>query len=410
MPDRTSYFVTLASRRRASLGEAKQSDAAAGAPSKVSKRPRTQTAVHQDANHLSFLRGSEYVANQLDALGREVDAFAHQSRNHSVFGSDVEQEMGVQTAQLQAQFTRIHEGLQALDRLRTACSTSRRQGQLTQHRAQVMSSQQVRVKRLAQIFQDTVQQRAKALSQREETLKGMFGHAGVRGGGQGAQQPMRDSTSGDGATPSPRERGTLRSTTSALSNMPSSSNSPVASFANNRPGQQSQNGMTTSRGVSAQPPPFAPAANRFAGKAGGATLRQRRAPAGPSFAPAPSAHDTMQQHQHPNQQQQQHQHQQQQQQSNSGQAYQQERGQEVFQMEKQVSQLNELMIEFTRMVTLQGETVQNIAGALDETDLNVEKGRVELGKYFDNISGNRQLIIKIFITLIVISMLFIVLW
>ena len=80
-------------------------------------------------------------------------------------------------------------------------------------------------------------------------------------------------------------------------------------------------------------------------------------------------------------------------------------------MQQAETAIVELGQMFTKMATLvaeQGETVERIDADMDEAGLHARKGHSELLKYYRNISGERQLIIKVFAVLMIFISIFVV--
>lgn len=80
----------------------------------------------------------------------------------------------------------------------------------------------------------------------------------------------------------------------------------------------------------------------------------------------------------------------------------------VESIEKTLSELQGIFGDLVALVAEQGDMIQRLDANIDNTALNVERGHSELLKYLYNISGNRGLIIKLFIVLIIFIVLFVV--
>jgi len=80
----------------------------------------------------------------------------------------------------------------------------------------------------------------------------------------------------------------------------------------------------------------------------------------------------------------------------------------VESIEKTLSELQGIFGDLVALVAEQGDMIQRLDANIDNTTINVERGHSELLKYLYNISGNRGLIIKLFIVLIIFVILFVV--
>lgn len=80
----------------------------------------------------------------------------------------------------------------------------------------------------------------------------------------------------------------------------------------------------------------------------------------------------------------------------------------VESIEKTLSELQGIFGDLVALVAEQGDMIQRLDANIDNTAINVERGHSELLKYLYNISGNRGLIIKLFIVLIIFIILFVV--
>ena len=89
-------------------------------------------------------------------------------------------------------------------------------------------------------------------------------------------------------------------------------------------------------------------------------------------------------------------------------AYLSSRAQATETIESTIHELSGMYTRLTSLVQQQEEVVVRIGENLDETSLNVERGHQELLKYFDGISGNRMLILKVFAILIVFLVFFMI--
>lgn len=78
-------------------------------------------------------------------------------------------------------------------------------------------------------------------------------------------------------------------------------------------------------------------------------------------------------------------------------------------IESTIAELGSIFQQLATMVAEQRETIQRIDQNTDDIEMNVLGAQSELLKYYKNISTNRGLIIKIFITTIVLFLFFTVL-
>eukprot|EP00667_Euglena_gracilis_P011731 EG_transcript_12005 len=83
-------------------------------------------------------------------------------------------------------------------------------------------------------------------------------------------------------------------------------------------------------------------------------------------------------------------------QRDGGQAYFQARNDAVRQIEATISELSGMFQEFARIVAEQDELIMRIDDDVETALVNVERGQNELIRYLNRISGNRNLILKIF--------------
>jgi syntaxin 5 len=87
-------------------------------------------------------------------------------------------------------------------------------------------------------------------------------------------------------------------------------------------------------------------------------------------------------------------------------SYQQARADAVRQVESTIVELGSIFNQLATMVSEQGELVERIDANVDETVSNVDAGHNQLMIYYNSISGNRALILKVFAVLLV----FLILW
>lgn len=77
-------------------------------------------------------------------------------------------------------------------------------------------------------------------------------------------------------------------------------------------------------------------------------------------------------------------------------------------IQSSIVELGSIFRQLASLVQEQGETVQRIDQRVDETALNIDAAHTELLKYFQNISKNRWLFVKVFGVLIVFFIVFVV--
>ena len=68
----------------------------------------------------------------------------------------------------------------------------------------------------------------------------------------------------------------------------------------------------------------------------------------------------------------------------------------MAQVESQIAEMGSMFTKMASLVHEQGETVTNIYDDVDESLTHVQSGQSELLKYYNTISKDRQLIIKLF--------------
>lgn len=81
--------------------------------------------------------------------------------------------------------------------------------------------------------------------------------------------------------------------------------------------------------------------------------------------------------------------------------YLQERNRAVETIESTIQEVGNLFQQLAHMVQEQGETIQRIDANVEDIDLNISGAQRELIKYFDRVSSNRWLAVKIFAVLFV---------
>jgi len=88
--------------------------------------------------------------------------------------------------------------------------------------------------------------------------------------------------------------------------------------------------------------------------------------------------------------------------------YFQSRADSVEQIEGKIVELQSIFGKFTQLVAEQGEMVERIDSNIDNTLANVQGAEQELLKFYEKISGNRWLIVKIFFVLLLFAIVFLV--
>lgn len=87
-------------------------------------------------------------------------------------------------------------------------------------------------------------------------------------------------------------------------------------------------------------------------------------------------------------------------------SYQQARADAVRQVESTIVELGQIFNQLATMVSEQGELVERIDANVEDTVMNVNAGHDQLIRYFNNVAGNRALILKVFGVLL----FFLILW
>ncbi|KAG7276932.1 hypothetical protein CRUP_010252 [Coryphaenoides rupestris] len=77
-------------------------------------------------------------------------------------------------------------------------------------------------------------------------------------------------------------------------------------------------------------------------------------------------------------------------------------------IESTIVELGSIFQQLAHMVKEQEETIQRIDANVEDTQLNVEAAHTEILKYFQSVSSNRWLMIKIFLVLVVFFIVFVV--
>ncbi|RXN29183.1 syntaxin-5 isoform X1 [Labeo rohita] len=89
-------------------------------------------------------------------------------------------------------------------------------------------------------------------------------------------------------------------------------------------------------------------------------------------------------------------------------SYIQSRADTMQNIESTIVELGSIFQQLAHMVKEQEETIQRIDANVEDTQLNVEMAHTEILKYFQSVSSNRWLMIKIFLVLIIFFIIFVV--
>ncbi|XP_017162425.1 syntaxin-5a isoform X3 [Poecilia reticulata] len=89
-------------------------------------------------------------------------------------------------------------------------------------------------------------------------------------------------------------------------------------------------------------------------------------------------------------------------------SYIQSRADTMQNIESTIVELGSIFQQLAHMVKEQEETIQRIDANVEDTQLNVEAAHTEILKYFQSVSSNRWLMIKVFLVLIVFFIIFVV--
>lgn len=90
------------------------------------------------------------------------------------------------------------------------------------------------------------------------------------------------------------------------------------------------------------------------------------------------------------------------------QGYHQSRAEAVTSVQKTITELAQMFNKMAMMVTAQEEMIQRIDADISETQHNLDQGQKHLLKFYDHISSNRMLIIKVFLILMFFVVFFVV--
>ena len=81
---------------------------------------------------------------------------------------------------------------------------------------------------------------------------------------------------------------------------------------------------------------------------------------------------------------------------------------DVEQVEKQLSELHGLFTQISMMVHEHQMMIERIDSHTDVALFNVEKGRLEVQKYHQNVTSNKNLTIKVFLTFVLFFAFYVV--
>jgi syntaxin 5 len=93
---------------------------------------------------------------------------------------------------------------------------------------------------------------------------------------------------------------------------------------------------------------------------------------------------------------------------NEEESYLRERANAMQTVEQTIIELGGMFQQLATMIKEQDEAIQRIDSNIEDVDLNVSAAHTELLKYFQSITSNRWLMIKIFFVLIVFFIVFVV--
>jgi len=88
--------------------------------------------------------------------------------------------------------------------------------------------------------------------------------------------------------------------------------------------------------------------------------------------------------------------------------YLQERSNAMAQVESTIVELGDMFTQLATMVQEQEESIMRIDANVEESELNIEAAHSELLKYFRSVTSNRWLMVKIFATVIIFFIVFVV--
>lgn len=88
--------------------------------------------------------------------------------------------------------------------------------------------------------------------------------------------------------------------------------------------------------------------------------------------------------------------------------YVQDRSQAMEQVETTIVELGDMFVQLAGMVKAQEESIMRIDANVEESELNIQAAHGELLKYFRSVTSNRWLMVKIFATVIIFFIVFVV--
>mmetsp|Transcript_8794 Transcript_8794/g.14266 ORF Transcript_8794/g.14266 Transcript_8794/m.14266 type:complete len:373 (-) Transcript_8794:1295-2413(-) len=371
MVDRLIDFQTLCNRHKSSLPP---NSIPTGRPQK----PRL------NSGNQAFLTGSVYISKELDALSLQITKFAQDSQRRSLF-----EDTGVALAQASDHIKRklesLTKGIQGLDRI----VDSNQSKQQKEHYGTIVRTLKKKFQGLAKSFQENLEKRTKALTSRQAQQAKQFGASRVqlaapevnlfnpsasrtrRGYGGGGAQPPSPPSAGV------QQTGTRTPPYSAPRGFPMNDASPGI----RRRGNPGAGGTA--------PPPLPPS-----------SMNNNVMP--PAFNPyGASAPPTNEQSN----------------QFGARQVAQYDRSSyaqrrkaiEMQHVEGMITEVSQMFGKMATLVAEQGEIVDRIDDNIVTSHVEVKAGQSELLKYYQNLSSERALILKIFATVICLGTFFI-LW
>jgi len=88
--------------------------------------------------------------------------------------------------------------------------------------------------------------------------------------------------------------------------------------------------------------------------------------------------------------------------------YVQDRSKAMEQVESTIVELGDMFVQLAGMVKAQEESIMRIDANVEESELNIQAAHSELLKYFRSVTSNRWLMVKIFATVIIFFIIFVV--
>lgn len=85
----------------------------------------------------------------------------------------------------------------------------------------------------------------------------------------------------------------------------------------------------------------------------------------------------------------------------------QERLDQVAYIERSVNEIMDMFSKLANLISIQDYEIERIDQNAQETLSNIEQAKEQLGQYYNKIKGNRGLILKIFMILIIFVLVFI---